>query len=191
MEQLLNRATTLSDLAFLRVMQLSHIQTSALVEDLKTYELSAIAIAPRGTPEWRLAQLQSTGLAAVGSGGVVTMSAMLEAAMDELFMPYTEGQRYLDRESKSLSELYAGRLALFTRYHVSLCIIVLMHMLMSIVCAGEGPRRRQVDCVWQDDEPAWCLYDDWNDSHGFRRGGGAHALRWWDDEGGPSAGEAG
>jgi exocyst complex component 5 len=115
MEMLLNRGSAISDLAFLRVLQLVHIQTSALVDDLKTYDLSAIVLAPRGTPEYRAAT-------AVGgtapSGGPQTMSAMLEAAMEELFVPYTEGQRYLEKESKSLAELYGGSLTAFTRYHV-------------------------------------------------------------------------
>ncbi|OBZ77088.1 Exocyst complex component SEC10 [Grifola frondosa] len=46
-----------------------------------------------------------------------TVSTMLETAMEELFVPYTEGQRYLEKESRSLGELYAGYLANFTRYH--------------------------------------------------------------------------
>lgn len=40
--------------------------------------------------------------------------------MEELFVPYTEGQRYLERESKTLADLYSGYLSVFARYHVSL-----------------------------------------------------------------------
>ena len=43
---------------------------------------------------------------------------MLETAMEELFMPYTEGQKYIDRESKSLTDLYANLLSNFTQFHV-------------------------------------------------------------------------
>lgn len=39
--------------------------------------------------------------------------------MEELFGPYLEGVRYLERESKSLGELYGGFLSRFSRYHVS------------------------------------------------------------------------
>ena len=44
---------------------------------------------------------------------------MLETAMEELFMPYTEGQKYIDHESKSLTDLYANLLSNFTQFHVS------------------------------------------------------------------------
>lgn len=44
---------------------------------------------------------------------------MLDNALEELFMPYTEGQRYLERENKNLGTLYSTLLASFHRYHVS------------------------------------------------------------------------
>ncbi len=97
-----------------------HQQTSLLVEDLKSYELPSII--PR-SPVDRTDFNQSLNAAASGAVAAtttaVTISAMLETAMEELFVPYTEGQRYLERESKSLSELYASFLTNFTRYHVS------------------------------------------------------------------------
>lgn len=48
------------------------------------------------------------------------MASMLESAMDELFVPYTEGQRYLEVEVRSLGELYSSYLSMFTKYHVGL-----------------------------------------------------------------------
>ena len=44
---------------------------------------------------------------------------MLETAMEELFMPYTEGQKYIDHESRSLADLYANLLSNFAQFHVS------------------------------------------------------------------------
>lgn len=44
---------------------------------------------------------------------------MLEQSTEELFVPYMEGTRYLEKESKSLTELYAGKLIRFTNWHVS------------------------------------------------------------------------
>lgn len=60
-------------------------------------------------------------LPAVGHSVVISASitALLETALEELFVPYTEGQRYIEKESKSLGDLYAGYLAAFTRYHVT------------------------------------------------------------------------
>lgn len=43
----------------------------------------------------------------------------LEGSMEELFGPYLEGARYLERESKSLGELYGVFLGRFSKYHVS------------------------------------------------------------------------
>ncbi|ESK94451.1 exocyst complex component protein [Moniliophthora roreri MCA 2997] len=109
MEQLLHKATVISDLAYLRILQLVHVQASALVEDLKTYELSTSRVAY---------DRSLTGVAAAaGTTTSATMTMMLETAMEELFVPYTEGQRYLERESRSLGTLYTGLLVNFTRYH--------------------------------------------------------------------------
>ncbi|KAJ7682585.1 exocyst complex protein [Mycena polygramma] len=114
MEQLLHRATSISDLAYLRVLQLVHIQATALVEDLKAYELPSVA--PRTSFEATEFRRSLTGSAS-GTTASTTVSSMLESAMEELFVPYTEGQRYLERESRSLGTLYSSLLADFTRYH--------------------------------------------------------------------------
>ncbi|KAJ7781031.1 exocyst complex protein [Mycena metata] len=114
MEQLLHRASSISDLAYLRVLQLVHIQATALVDDLKSYELPAVALrTPFEGTEFRRSLTGSTA----GGGTSATVSSMLESAMEELFVPYTEGQRYLERESRSLGALYSNLLADFTRYH--------------------------------------------------------------------------
>ncbi|KAL0570609.1 Exocyst complex component 5 [Marasmius crinis-equi] len=106
-EQLLHKASTISDLVYLRVLQLVHGQATSLVEDLKAYELSI-----------RVPYGASGGGSAAGGGGTsATMTTMLETAMEELFVPYTEGQRYLERESRSLGTLYTSLLVNFTRYH--------------------------------------------------------------------------
>lgn len=116
MEQLLHRGTDISELAYLRILQLVHIQTSALVEDLKAHEIPQIS--PRAPYEAAEFRRSITG-SAPSTGSAAAISTMLETAMDELFVPYIEGQRYLERESKSLGGLYTQLLASFTRYHVS------------------------------------------------------------------------
>jgi hypothetical protein len=118
MEQLLTRAGNMSDLAFLRILQLIHSQTSVLVGDLKSYDV------PSTTPR---SPAQNMGLSrplawppSSVSGGVssTAIGSILETAMEELFVPYIEGQRYLERENKNITELYSGYLSTFTRYHV-------------------------------------------------------------------------
>lgn len=106
----------MSDLAYLRVLQLVHIQASTLVEDLKTYELPSVS--PRTPFESTDFRRSITGSGPTMSNTSSAVSAMLETAMEELFVPYTEGQRYLERESRSLGALYSSLLANFTRYHV-------------------------------------------------------------------------
>ncbi|KAI0787030.1 exocyst complex component Sec10 [Irpex lacteus] len=117
LEILVSRGAALSDLAFLRMLQMVHHQTAALVEDLKGYELpSIIPRSPVDSIDFNRT-LSNATTSAAAAATAATVSTMLETAMEELFVPYTEGQRYLERESKSLGELYASFLTNFTRYH--------------------------------------------------------------------------
>ncbi|KAF4619815.1 hypothetical protein D9613_005115 [Agrocybe pediades] len=116
MEQLLHKGAEISDLAYLRVLQLVHYQASMLVEDLKAHELPHTSSrTPYEATEFRRSITGSAPLA--GPAGSAAISTMLETAMEELFVPYTEGQRYMERESKSLTTLYGQLLANFTRFH--------------------------------------------------------------------------
>jgi hypothetical protein len=132
----------MSDLAFLRVLQLIHSQTSVLIEDLKNYDV------PSSTPR---SPVQNIGLsrpltgppaAAPGGAGSTAISSILETAMEELFVPYTEGQRYLERESKDLTELYSGYLSAFTRFHVNYNLATLPLSALTFAGSGTG---REVD----------------------------------------------
>jgi len=129
MEQLLNKGSSLSDLAYLRTLQLVHNLTSILVEDLKAHELPSMtpSKSPLEVAEFR--RVLSASLTVSGPSSTSVVSAMLENAMAELFVPYIEGQKYVDRESKSLGELYAGLLANFTRYHASVFVNLLQNVL--------------------------------------------------------------
>lgn len=119
MEMLLHRANTMSDICYLRILQMVHVQTASLVEDLKAYELPPVSAR---APAYDAAELRRSIIGANqvigGAANMATTGAMLETAMEELFIPYTEGQRYLERESKSIGSLFVGLLTAFTRYHV-------------------------------------------------------------------------
>jgi exocyst complex component 5 len=118
METLLNQGASVSELAFLRILQLVHAQTTTLVDDLKTQELPVVVPrSPIDSSEFRRA-IGGTGAAAAASGSNAAMGVMLDSAMEELFATYTEGQRYLDKECKCLTDLYAKLLSAFARYHV-------------------------------------------------------------------------
>lgn len=99
----------------------------ALVTDLKVYDFRS-ASGGSLVAESHTMSLMSTHLGgaspdpssansggAVGSGSV--MGAMLDQAVEELFVPYMEGMKYLDRESRNLTELYAAYLLKFSNYH--------------------------------------------------------------------------
>lgn len=116
LEFLLNKGAALSDLSFLRILQLVHAQTSLLVEDLKAYEISSTN--PRSPVDAGEFRRSLSGPSSTTPATAASLGTMLEVAMEELFVPYTEGQRYLERESRSLGALYSGYLDRFTRYHV-------------------------------------------------------------------------
>ena len=95
--------------------------SSALLEDLKTYD--GILNAPTAGP------------IRGGVTGTGPLTTMLDQAMEEMFVPWLEGTRYLEIESKNLVELYAGLLSRFTRYHVSL-VEPCSHLFRVMSCLG-------------------------------------------------------
>lgn len=50
----------------------------------------------------------------------IAIGTMLENAMEELFIQYNEGLKYIDLECKTVAQLYASYLGRYTKYHVSL-----------------------------------------------------------------------
>ncbi|KAK4101707.1 exocyst complex component Sec10 [Parathielavia hyrcaniae] len=94
LEMVLDKATTISSLAFLRSVHASRAYISALVEDLKTHGLTE-------HPEPCSAQISQT----------------LDQQLEELFVPYLVGNSYIDRERRSLEEVYNSLLFKFTIYH--------------------------------------------------------------------------
>lgn len=114
LEELLNKAQAQSTLSYLRVLQLAHVQTSKLVEDLKAYDFSS-TVTSRTASELGSPDLAGT---AMTSNPTVAIGTMLENAMEELFVPYNEGTKYIEKECKIIGDLYATSLERFTKYHV-------------------------------------------------------------------------
>jgi exocyst complex component 5 len=85
-----------SSLAYLRLLQSSRTALSSLVEDLKAINYKGIH-----------------GVDSIGS-----IAATLDQNLEDLFVPYLENSRYIDREVKSLQELYSSLLYKFNGYHV-------------------------------------------------------------------------
>ncbi|KAI2629042.1 exocyst complex component protein [Xylaria nigripes] len=94
LEMVLEKASTISSLAFLRSLHSSRTYIGGLVEDLKSHGLTE-------HPEPCSPQITQT----------------LDQQMEELFVPYIMGNSYIDREKRSLEELFNSLLFRFNIYH--------------------------------------------------------------------------
>ncbi|KAJ2972305.1 hypothetical protein NQ176_g7232 [Zarea fungicola] len=94
LEKVLDKADTVSSLAFLRSLHSSRSYISSLIEDLKTHGLTE-------HPEPCSGQIATT----------------LDQQVDELFVPYLVGNLYIEREKKSIEEMYSSLLFKYTMYH--------------------------------------------------------------------------
>ena len=124
MENLLNKAAAISVLAFLRTLKLAHAQTANLVEFLKSYDPSAALFRLSESRQNASNANRLSSSTSNVTGPSVALSLMLDSAMDELFVPYTEGQRYMERELKSIGELFMLNLFGFSKWHVGYSFFV-------------------------------------------------------------------
>jgi hypothetical protein len=93
-EMVLDKASSVSTLAFLRSLQSSRNYISALVDDLKAHGLTE-------SPE----QISSQ------------TAVLLDQQLEDLFIPYFAGSSYIDREKKNLEDLYTSLLFKFSAFH--------------------------------------------------------------------------
>lgn len=94
LERVLEKADSVSSLAFLRSLHAARTYIGTLIEDLKTHGLT-------DNPEPCSAQISQT----------------LDQQIEELFVPYLVGNSYIERERKSLEELYSSLLFKYTIFH--------------------------------------------------------------------------
>lgn len=79
-------------MAYLRTLASTHAETKRLIENLKFYCDKEVSLKD-----------------AADVNGLVTSASpeeTLDRCMDDLFVPYTEGDRYIKQETESLSELF-------------------------------------------------------------------------------------
>ena len=96
LEMVLEKANTISSLAFLRSLQAARGCLSTLIDDLKAHGLTE-------HPEPASPQI----------------AIILDQQFDDLFVPYFVGSSYIEREKRSLEELCSSLLFKFTIFHVS------------------------------------------------------------------------
>lgn len=94
LELVLEKASSVSSLAFLRSLQSSRNYIGALVDDLKAHGLTE-------HPD----QISSQ------------TALVLDQQLEDLFVPYFVGSSYIERERKNLEELYTALLFKFTTFH--------------------------------------------------------------------------
>ena len=94
LEMILDKASDLSSLAFLRSLQASRSYITQLVDDLKSH-----------------------GLTEHPEPVTSAVAATLDHQLEELFSSYFIGEKYIEREKKNLDELYSSLLLKFTIYH--------------------------------------------------------------------------
>ncbi len=95
LEMVLEKANTISSLAFLRSLQAARSCISTLIDDLKSHGL---------TEHPEVASSQTT--------------LILDQQFDDLFVPYFVGTSYIEREKRNLEELYSSLLFKYTIFHV-------------------------------------------------------------------------
>ncbi|KAI5476482.1 exocyst complex component protein [Pseudohyphozyma bogoriensis] len=135
-EELIETASSSSTLAYLRILHLARASCTSLVNDLKSHDFFRTSAGGSSGPSLTsplgqtftsgdrnsqnmgpLISPTSQGMPGAGGAGIAAVSTMLDQAMEELFVPYMEGSRYLDKEGKSVTELYASKLFRFTNWH--------------------------------------------------------------------------
>ncbi|KUI66018.1 Exocyst complex component sec10 [Cytospora mali] len=94
LEKVLEKADSVSSLAFLRTLHAARTYIGQLIEDLKSHGLI-------DHPEPCSAQISQT----------------LDQQMEELFVPYLVGNSYIERERRNLEELYGSLLFKYTIFH--------------------------------------------------------------------------
>ncbi|KAL4211157.1 exocyst complex component Sec10 [Rhizopus microsporus] len=93
-ELLLSRSEKCSHLAYLRTLASTHAETKRLIENLKFYCDKEVPLK------------DSTDINGLASSA--SPDETLDRCMDDLFVPYTEGGRYLKKEEESLHELFGN-----------------------------------------------------------------------------------
>ncbi|KAK2741776.1 Exocyst complex component 5 [Myotisia sp. PD_48] len=94
LEMVLDKASDVSSLAFLRTLQSSRSCISGLVDDLKSHGLTE-------HPDTISSQT----------------ALFLDQQLEELFVPYLTGTSYIEKERKNLEELYTSLMFKFATFH--------------------------------------------------------------------------
>nr|CAG8570941.1 11534_t:CDS:10 [Entrophospora candida] len=107
LESLLSHAENNSTLAYLRSLAAVRAATTDLVTSLKSVEIRQEGSTKDNVNTKNEEDTKKNN----------TIAEVLDQCIEDLFVPYTEGERYLEKEKRSLMELYSSLLLKFTAYH--------------------------------------------------------------------------
>ncbi|KAK0545750.1 Exocyst complex component 5 [Tilletia horrida] len=99
-----------ANLAYLRALNMVRSSALRLVNDLKLYDVrGATEASNRANTNFSSSEggADTSGVAAGAGASHSPLASMLDQAVEELFVPYMENMKYIDRESKNLTELYS------------------------------------------------------------------------------------
>ncbi|RKP09744.1 exocyst complex protein [Thamnocephalis sphaerospora] len=119
MVKLLNRAEAVSGLAFLRFLASSHARAVASVKAIRRFDDRVVRPSIKGSAEQDGEGASLNGglkPAAAKDTASATLSACVDRCMEDLFAPYIENGRYLNRERQALSDVFARILKPFVEY---------------------------------------------------------------------------
>ncbi|CAD6890336.1 unnamed protein product [Tilletia laevis] len=121
--QVLDMYSGPANLAYLRALHMVRSCSLSLVNDLKVYDIRGSADnSSRNNTNFSSENGPDTVGTTTGPGGAggaahSPLASMLDQAVEELFVPYMESMKYIDRESKNLTELYLAYLTRFVNMH--------------------------------------------------------------------------
>ena len=119
LEMVLEKANSISPLAYLRALQASRNYIGSVVDDLKAH-----------------------GLTEHPDPVTPLVASTLDQQLEDLFIPHFAGSTYVDMEKKSLEELYASLLYRFTVFHVGTVKNLCLHILANKT-SHDGKRHPQ------------------------------------------------
>ncbi|KAI8051452.1 exocyst complex component Sec10-like protein [Syncephalis plumigaleata] len=121
MVKLLNRAESVSNVAFLRILAACHARTMVTVREIRRFDDLVVRPSIKGTAEQANAEGASNSdvlfrPSMSKDSASATLSACVDRCMEDLFAPYTENNRYLNRERQALTEVFTRILKPFMDY---------------------------------------------------------------------------
>ncbi|KAI9142981.1 exocyst complex component Sec10-like protein [Paraphysoderma sedebokerense] len=115
LESILRFALEKSSLTYLRLLALAHRATADLVKDISDFDTYEIKSKQQAHNTSALSPLFGDS---TSNNSSASLTVTVQRCMDELFMPFTENNRYIEKESQNLQAGLENALNGFTNYYL-------------------------------------------------------------------------